>query len=125
MCLVMLPLFVYGIARVTGANIFVTAFLNGGVFGYFSRLHHEDHHLASLLESLTDFLGYFVWYLAGDFLVQAFRLGFRWQWVVIAVAALGPLRMIPVYVSMIGSSLDFSSQVCNHVPRMICITLYC
>lgn len=110
----MMPLFISFSCNWFGANIFIAAFLSGALFGYFSRLHHEDHSLAELLEALADVLSYVVWYLAGQFLVAAFKAGFRWQWVVVAVATLIPLRMATVYMSLVGSTLDWRSQVLNY-----------
>ena len=109
----MLPMSMWGLSVITGANSFITAFLAGGIFGYFSDLHDKDHALSELLESVADFLSNVAWFLAGELLVDSFTEagGFHWQWLVIAILALLPLRMIPVYISMIGSGLDFASMV--------------
>jgi hypothetical protein len=56
MAMIMFPLVLYTLSLISGANAFITVFLSGGVFGYFSQLHHEDHSLTSLLEHINEFL---------------------------------------------------------------------
>ena len=79
----MLPVFLWGLSVITGANGFIAAFLAGGIFGQLSVLHHSDHPLSELLESVADFLSDVAWFFAGELLIFAFRKGFHWQWVVI------------------------------------------
>jgi NhaP-type Na+/H+ or K+/H+ antiporter len=109
--LVMIPLLLYSLSVMTGANAFITAFLAGGIFGYFSDAHHKNHDLSEMLESVTDFLSGAAWFLAGEILVATFYdTGFHWQWAAIAFLALVPCRMIPVYFSLLGTDLDTYSK---------------
>lgn len=107
----MLPLFVFGISKATDAIGFLAEFLCGAAFGYFCKIHHKDREMASILEAISDFLCNVVWYLAGQFLVAAFSVRFKWQWGVVAFACLVPLRMGTVFISLAYSGLDWKSQV--------------
>lgn len=107
----MLPLTLWALSHVSGANGFIAAFVGGAIFGYCCKLTHADHALSELLEAVADFLNDIAWFLAGELLVYSFSGVFKWQWILIAFLALVPFRMIPVYLSLIGSGLDFTSMV--------------
>ena len=48
------------------------------------------------LELTSDLLSLVLWLFAGLLVVDGFASGFRWQWVVLALAALTVLRIVPV-----------------------------
>mmetsp|Transcript_35215 Transcript_35215/g.77589 ORF Transcript_35215/g.77589 Transcript_35215/m.77589 type:complete len:588 (+) Transcript_35215:371-2134(+) len=108
--IVMLPLLMWGLSIATGANSFIAAFLAGGFFGYFSKSLHSDHALPELLEAVADFLSYCAWFFAGELLLDAMLAGFQWEWLGIALLALIPFRMIPVYISLLGTGMDFNTM---------------
>jgi hypothetical protein len=114
-----IPIFIYGISQLSGAILFVAEFTAGALFGYYCTFHNKDEEMVMILEGVTDFLGNIVWFLSGEFLVAAFRTGFRWQWVVVAVAALVPLRTVPVFVSLAGSGLDWRSKVSDLILPLL------
>jgi hypothetical protein len=109
--LVIMPLLLWGVSRLVGAVLFLAVALTAAVFGYLSSVQHAEPDLTELLESVADFLSYVVWYLAGQFLVEAFSTGFRWEWVVVAFMTLVPLRICTVVISLLYSGLDWRSQV--------------
>ena len=74
---------------------------------------YSDQHTAANrnVETLDsgEFIGYVVWFLAGGLVQLTFAQGIRWQWIVIAVAALTVLRILPVAISLVGTGLRWQS----------------
>ena len=104
-----LPLFVFGMAEVTGANAFIAAFVGGLVFGAASTTLEAEHETTSLLEVASDLLGFVVWFFAGGILLAVLENGFEWSWVVLAVLALTVLRIVPVFLSLIGTGFKWQT----------------
>lgn len=105
------PLVLWGVAELIGANGFVTAFVAGLVFGASSVCLRKDKEAPVLLETSADLLSYVIWFLAGELVVLTFRAGFDWRWLAIAVLALTLLRILPVWIGLIGSSLRAPSRL--------------
>jgi NhaP-type Na+/H+ or K+/H+ antiporter len=105
LAVLMLPALAFGLAELTGGNGFIAAFVGGLVFGAVSVAADVEHEASEPLEITADLLGYLIWFLAGGLLVASLESGLRWQWVVIAVAALTVLRIVPVAVSLLGLRL--------------------
>lgn len=102
-----LPLFLFGVADMTGANAFIAAFVGGLVFGASSITLDDEHETTSLLEVASDLLGFVVWFFAGGILLLVFDAGFEWSWVLLAVLALTVLRILPVFLSLIGTGFKW------------------
>jgi sodium/hydrogen antiporter len=98
-----LPLLAFGVAELAEANGFIAAFVGGLVFGRASRCMDEEESVSETLESVADLLGYAIWFLAGSLLVLSVQSGLRWQWLVLALAALTVLRVVPVAVALLGT----------------------
>lgn len=98
-----LPLLLLGLAEVVGANAFIAAFVGGLTFGAASRALHEDESCSELLEVGADLLGFAVWFFAGGLLLLVFDEGVCWQWVLVAVLAVTLLRLVPVWLSLLGT----------------------
>lgn len=99
----LLPGLLFGVAESVGANVFITAFVGGLVFGWASVSLTEEHETAGLLETAADLLGFIVWFLFGGLLLRVIEVGISWRWVLIAVLALTVLRIVPVAVALAGS----------------------
>ncbi len=102
-----LPLFMFGMAEITGANAFITAFVGGLVFGAASITVGAEHETTSLLEVTSDLLGFVVWFFAGGILLAVFDEGFEWSWLLMAVLALTVLRIVPVFLCLIGTGFKW------------------
>lgn len=102
-----LPLFVFGAAEITGANAFIAAFVGGLVFGAASTTLEAEHGTTTLLEVASDLLGFVVWFFAGGILLVVFREGFEWSWLLMAVLALTVLRLVPVFLCMVGTGFKW------------------
>ena len=104
-----LPLVCFGISLAVDANAFICAFVAGLVFGSVSTAYRRELTMSETLDSGANLIGYVVWFLAGGLVEIVFDSEFRWQWVVIAVAALTVLRVVPVAVSLIGTKFRWQS----------------
>ena len=103
LALLMLPLLGFAAAEITGANVFIAAFVAGLAFGRASRSVAEEQGVTESLELTSDLLSLVLWLLAGILIVDVFAGGLRWQWLVISTAALTVLRIVPVAVAMLGT----------------------
>lgn len=95
-----LPVLSFALAEMTEGNAFIAAFVGGLLFGRASRCVEEEHQVSETLETAADLSGAVLWFLAGGLLVQTLEEGVRWQWLVLAVAALTVLRVVPVALSL-------------------------
>lgn len=102
-----LPMFIFGVAEITGANAFIAAFVGGLVFGAASKTLEAEHETSSLLEVASDLLGFVVWFFAGGILLVVFQQGFEWSWVLMAVLALTVLRIVPVFLALLGTGFKW------------------
>jgi len=106
-----MPLLLWGVAEVIGANGFITAFVGGLALGGTSRYLHETPEAAGLLETGADLLSYIVWFLAGGLLIAVLGVGFKWQWLVLAILALTVVRMVPVFISLLGAGPGWPTRL--------------
>lgn len=107
--ILVLPLFLFGVAEVIGANAFISAFVGGLVFGAASITIEEEHEASELLEVAADLMGFAVWFLAGGIVLTVFADGIRWQWVLVAVAAITVLRVVPVWIALAGTGFRWGT----------------
>lgn len=102
-----LPLFVFGVADVIGANVFIAAFVAGFVFGAASTTLQAEEETSQLLEVSSDLLGFVVWFFAGGIVLAVFQEGIQWQWLLLALLVLTALRMVPVFLALIGTGFKW------------------
>lgn len=100
--LLAVPLLAFGLASLIEANVLIAAFVAGLVFGAMSKTNRNDPSTSQTLELGSDLLGYVVWFFAGGLIVKVLTTEFRWSWIVAAVGILTVLRMLPVFVSLLG-----------------------
>lgn len=109
--MLLLPLIAYGIANlpVFAANGFVAAFVAG--VGYrLTRVRPTeatgiDHSELLLVDEVGTLAASFVWFMLGGAAVLVFATGVDWRIVLLALLALTLIRMLPVYLSLLGSSV--------------------
>ncbi len=99
----MLPLFAYAFAGVVSGNGFIAAFVAGTFYAAAWR-GDGGHTTLELAESISEPLADATWLAFGTLVVPLLLVNLSWREVLYAVAALTVLRMVPVAVSMIGSS---------------------
>ena len=98
-----LPLLLFGLAELVGANAFIAAFVGGLLFGAASVTLDEEPETTQFLEVVSDLMGFVVWFFAGALVLSVFKKGFQWQWLALAVAALTVLRLVPVFSALLGT----------------------
>lgn len=98
-----LPVLALSLAELSNSNGFITAFVTGITFGRASRCLESEPSAQEGVELLADLLGFVMWVAAGGLVVGVFLQGFRWQWLVVAVAALTVIRFTAVAASLIGT----------------------
>ena len=98
-----LPVLALSVAEVTESNGFIAAFVAGISFGRASTCLEREPSAQEGVELVAGLLGFVMWVAAGGLIVEVFLQGLRWQWLVIAVAALTVIRAAAVAVSLLGS----------------------
>ena len=104
-----LPMVVFGAALAVEANAFIAAFVAGLIFGSASSAYRDEPTMSESLDTGANLIGYVVWFFAGGLVELVFEDGFRWQWIVIALAALTILRIVPVALSLIGTGFRWQT----------------
>ena len=112
-----LPLFLFGVAEIIGANAFIAAFVGGLVFGAASITLAEEQETSALLEVSADLLGFIVWFFAGGLVLMVFEDGFEWQWLVLALLALTVLRLVPVFLALLGTGFRWQTVDLHRLVR--------
>lgn len=115
--MVLLPLIAYGIANLPSlsANGFVAAFVAG--VGYrLTRVstQHEsgiEHSELLLVDEVGVLAANFVWFMLGGAALIVFTSGLDWRLVLFAALALTVVRMLPVYLSLMGSTVQRGERV--------------
>jgi NhaP-type Na+/H+ or K+/H+ antiporter len=105
--MLILPVFLFGLAEIIGANAFIAAFVGGLVFGAASTTLVERPETSELLEITSDLLGFLVWFFAGGILLTVLQAGPTWQMFVLAVLALTVLRIVPVFLALLGTGFTW------------------
>ncbi|MFY9713122.1 MAG: cation:proton antiporter [Microbacterium sp.] len=109
--MLLIPLIAYGIATLPalGANGFVAAFVAGIAYRMARTRGEEERAVAHeelvLVEETGTLAANFVWFILGGAALLAFTAGVGWDVVVLAALALTVLRIVPVYLSLMGSSV--------------------
>lgn len=115
--MLILPLVAYGVASIPvfNANGFVAAFVAG--IGYRltrTRGHRSDgieHSELILVEEVGALAVNFVWFVLGGAMLVVIVAGIDWWMLLLAVLALTLLRIVPVYLSLMRSSVGRSDRL--------------
>jgi NhaP-type Na+/H+ or K+/H+ antiporter len=109
--MLLLPLISYGVATipVLNANGFVAAFVAGLMYRIARTRGQQErtipHSELQLVEEMGVLTTSIVWFMLGGAALLAFTIGFDWRVLVVAILALTVLRIIPVYLSLLGKSV--------------------
>lgn len=115
--MLLLPLIAYGIATIPAleANGFVAAFVAGLMYRVARTRGMElrviPHAELLLVEEVGTLTANFVWFMLGGAALLAFTDSFDWRVLVLALLALTLLRLGPVYLSLMGSSVGRGDRV--------------
>lgn len=99
----------FSVAQSLHGSGYIAAFVGGIVFGYKAK--EETHKLVHAAEGIGETLALVTWMLFGAMVVgQTFEL-FTWQVVVYALLSLTVIRMLPIYLSLSGTSENARSRL--------------
>lgn len=102
--LLLIPILAYGCSVELGGNGFVAAFVCGIAYKA-ARTNTPDEAQLSLVDDVGALASLAMWFVFGCTCVLVFELGFIWEIVVLAVAALTVLRIVPVYLALVRSDI--------------------
>jgi NhaP-type Na+/H+ or K+/H+ antiporter len=102
-----LALLCFGLAQQLGGSGFIACFVGGLTFGSMTRQHKEQFLRAA--EGAGDALALIVWFTYGTLAIGLLFDHFSWQAVVYAVLSLTVIRMLPVYLCLIGKRLRWDT----------------
>ncbi|PRB06443.1 cation:proton antiporter [Microbacterium sp. MYb64] len=115
--MVLLPLIAYGIATIHDleANGFVAAFVAGLIYRVTRTRGMEErvipHAELLLVEEVGTLTANFVWFMLGGAALIVFTTPFDWQVLVLVLLALTVLRLGPVYLSLLRSTVSRADRV--------------
>nr|WP_217997693.1 cation:proton antiporter [Gordonia soli] len=107
MSLVLIPLLSYSVALSVEGNGFVAAFICGLAYRAARSTPPSEPEL-SLVDDVSILTSLAMWFVFGSAVVMLGSMGLDWRLIVFALAALTVLRMVPVYLSLIGT--DFARR---------------
>lgn len=116
--MLLLPLITYGATTAVPAvhaNGFVAAFVAGVAYRIARTRNIPDRAVPHAELMLVDEIGVvttnFVWFILGGTMLLAFVRGIDWRVIVFALLALTVLRIVPVYLSLLGGSVGHRDKL--------------
>ncbi|HHQ4798781.1 TPA: cation:proton antiporter [Aeromonas veronii] len=98
-----LALLCFALAQTLGGSGFIAAFVGGLFIGH--RLGEHKHAYMDSCEGYGDLLSVVIWMVFGATLIPILPELLHWQYWLYAIASLTLLRMVPVWLSLIGTGL--------------------
>lgn len=98
-----LALLCFALAQTLGGSGFIAAFVGGLFIGH--RLGEHKHAYMDNCEGYGDLLSVVIWMVFGATLMPILPELLHWQYWLYAIASLTLLRMVPVWLSLIGTGL--------------------
>ncbi|WP_429121297.1 cation:proton antiporter [Aeromonas allosaccharophila] len=98
-----LALLCFALAQTLGGSGFIAAFVGGLFIGH--RLGEHKHAYMDSCEGYGDLLSVVIWMVFGATLLPILPELLHWQYWLYAIASLTLLRMVPVWLSLIGTGL--------------------
>ncbi|MBA2081110.1 cation:proton antiporter [Aeromonas veronii] len=98
-----LALLCFALAQTLGGSGFIAAFVGGLFIGH--RLGEHKHAYMDSCEGYCDLLSVVIWMVFGATLMPILPELLHWQYWLYAIASLTLLRMVPVWLSLIGTGL--------------------
>lgn len=107
--IVTLAVMCFTAAQLTGGSGFIAAFVGGMFFGSITRDHKEQ--LLESAEATGDLLSMITWTIFGAAVVGPALSAFTWQVLVYAILSLTVVRMLPVFLSLLGTKLKTEEKL--------------
>lgn len=104
-----LAISIFSLAQFLGGSGFIACFSGGVLFGYLTRNHKQKLEIAA--EGIGDTMSLITWVLFGATIIPIFIKEFQLLMVVYAILSLTLIRMIPVYIALIGLRLNYKTKL--------------
>ncbi len=101
--IIALALLCFALAQWLGGSGFIASFVGGLTFGALTKQHKESFLTAA--EGSADAVAMVTWFAFGTMVLGILLAGFRWQVLVYAILSLTVVRMLPVFLCLIGKGL--------------------
>ncbi len=101
----------FALSQWLGGSGFIGCFVGGMVFGSLTRNHEVKERVLNGAEGLGNVLSMLTWFTFGAVVFGASLQHFDWQVLVYAIASLTVIRIIPVFLCLIGVPLRFDSKL--------------
>lgn len=98
----------FSAAQSIGGSGFIAAFCGGLLFGYLAK--EQRHQLLSSSEGIGELFSMITWILFGALICPSIQ-HITWQMVCYAVLSLTVIRMLPIFVSLIGSKVSIKGRL--------------
>ena len=98
-----LALACFALAQILGGSGFIACFVGGLIFGWIAREH--KHGLLLAAEGTGDTLALITWVVFGGAVVGQAVTDFTWQVMLYSVLSLTVVRMLPVFMVLLGSGI--------------------
>jgi len=108
---VALAMFCFALSQWLGGSGFIGAFVGGMVFGGLTRSHEVKEKVLSGAEGLGNVMSLLTWFTFGAVVFGESLRHFSWQVLLYAIASLTIVRILPVFLCLIGVSLRPDSKL--------------
>ncbi len=99
----------FSLAQVLNGSGFISCFSGGILYGAINKTHKID--LIKAAEGTGNTLGLIVWIIFGSLVVSEFFHEFTWPIIIYAILSLTLIRILPVFISLIGVDLNLSEKL--------------
>ena len=107
--IIALALLCFGLAQWLGGSGFIASFVGGLTFGALTK-HHKEQFL-NAAEGTADVVAMVTWFAFGTVIVGLLLTGLSWQVLLYAILSLTVVRMLPVFLCLIGKGLRRDTQL--------------
>jgi NhaP-type Na+/H+ or K+/H+ antiporter len=108
---VALAMFCFALSQWLGGSGFIGSFVGGLLFGALMRNHEVKERVLSGAEGVGNVMSLLTWFTFGAVVFGQSLQELNWQVPVYAVLSLTVVRMLPVFLSLIGTSLRTDSSL--------------
>ena len=103
--IVALSLLCFGLAQWLGGSGFIASFVGGMTFGVITKKHKEK--VLESAEGMGDTFAMLTWFAFGAFFITEIFQLMDWRVFVYSIASLTIIRILPVFICVIGKGLRF------------------
>lgn len=101
----------FTVAQVAGGSGFIACFSGGFLYGILNRKHKIKTDLLESAEGAGDTMSLITWLIFGALVIAPFLQSFTWDVVIYALLSLTIIRIIPVLISLTGTSTSWKEKL--------------